>query len=175
MTVFGVSQHSCKSSLCSSPAQDTAVVPTAREYLHVVCFMSSLFEARKHYWLIVNPVSSRTTQVLFCKAALQLGGPQHILVHGVVHPQVQDLAFVPKGVSVGALLPSHRNFLLWLSRCSHWLGSLSQSPVPSCPCTEIPPSSGSGPVGAVSTGTFWALPGPPRTVAALFTTWADFS
>jgi len=32
-------------------------------------------------------------QVLFCKAVLQLFGPQPVLVHGVVPPQVLDLAF----------------------------------------------------------------------------------
>ncbi|KAK4832711.1 hypothetical protein QYF61_025172 [Mycteria americana] len=31
-------------------------------------------------------------QVLFCQAAFQLGGPQHVLVHGIVPLQVQDFA-----------------------------------------------------------------------------------
>ncbi|KAK4811113.1 LOW QUALITY PROTEIN: hypothetical protein QYF61_016399 [Mycteria americana] len=32
------------------------------------------------------------TQVFFCKAAFQLVGPQPVLVHGIIPPQVQDLA-----------------------------------------------------------------------------------
>jgi len=31
-------------------------------------------------------------QILSCLAAFQLGGPQHLLVHGFIHLQVQDFA-----------------------------------------------------------------------------------
>lgn len=34
------------------------------------------------------------SQVLFCRAALQLGGPQHILVPVVVPPWMQDSALL---------------------------------------------------------------------------------
>ncbi|KAK4832039.1 hypothetical protein QYF61_020554 [Mycteria americana] len=43
-------------------------------------------------WLMFNSVSTRIPQVLFCQAAFQLAGPQHILVPGVVPSQVQDFA-----------------------------------------------------------------------------------
>lgn len=34
------------------------------------------------------------TQILFCKALFQLASPQHILVHGLVPPQVQDFSIL---------------------------------------------------------------------------------
>lgn len=35
---------------------------------------------------------NQNLQGLFCKVAFQMGGPQQVLVHGIVPPQVQDFA-----------------------------------------------------------------------------------
>ena len=50
------------------------------------------FAARAHCWLVFNLVSTRMPRS-FCKAAFQLVGPQHVLVHGVILLQVQNSAF----------------------------------------------------------------------------------
>ena len=42
----------------------------------------------------VQPGVHQDPQVFFCQAAFQPGGPQHILVHGFVPPQVQDCALL---------------------------------------------------------------------------------
>lgn len=62
--------HSWKSCLCSSPAQDTAVVPSARELKDRVCLMSSFLEAMEDSWLIVTMVSSRTPQAVLTTGQL---------------------------------------------------------------------------------------------------------
>lgn len=59
-------------------------------------------------------------QVLFCQAHLQLSGPQHIVMHGVVPSQVQDcdlplfeLLSIKAHYSVSPM-PSH-----WEGRCQN--------------------------------------------------------
>lgn len=49
-----------------------------------------LFATGTHCSLLFNLMS----QVLFCEAAFQLIGPQHVLVHTVIFPQMQDFAFL---------------------------------------------------------------------------------
>ena len=49
------------------------------------------FAARALCWLKFNLVS---TKVLFCQAAFQPSGSQHIPVPGVVPPQVHDFALL---------------------------------------------------------------------------------
>lgn len=39
-------------------------------------------------------------QVIFCKAALQLASPQHVLVQGLIPPQGQDVAQLHKHVGL---------------------------------------------------------------------------
>lgn len=45
------------------------------------------------YTLMVQHGVHQATQVLFCKDAFQLSGPQHVLLYGVASPQVKDLHF----------------------------------------------------------------------------------
>lgn len=49
----------------------------------------SLLCHKIYSWPVWCPLES---QVLFCIEAFQLGSPQHILVPGVIHPQVKDFA-----------------------------------------------------------------------------------
>lgn len=133
--------------------------------------MCSFLEARTYYWFVVNLVSSWTTHVIFCKAAFQLSNLQHILVHGVVPPCLRGFVLCVQRRNHGCLvalpqvLHQTSSFLLWLSRCSPQLSSLSQSPAPLPPCTKIP-LSGTCNLRPVSSGTSWAMLGPPRVVAA---------
>lgn len=39
---------------------------------------------------VQSDVQQAPAQVLFCQAHLQLSGPQHIFMHGIVPSQVQD-------------------------------------------------------------------------------------
>lgn len=51
-------------------------------------------------------------QVLFCKSAFQLVDTQPVLVHGVIPPQVQDLA-LPFELHVVPVDPSCQQFSEW--------------------------------------------------------------
>ena len=73
-------------------------------------------------------------QVLFCQVAFQLGGPQHILVHWVVLPHVEDfvLALVElQEVPVSpfpqpAEVPLSGSMTLWHLSCCSWWGVISK-------------------------------------------------
>jgi len=54
----------------------------------------ALFAIKAHGWLLLNLVSTRTPKCFSAKLRPQLGGPQHISVHGVPPPQVQDSALL---------------------------------------------------------------------------------
>ena len=80
----------------------------------------------------VQPGAHQHPRVLFYKAAFQLGSPQHILVHGVVPPQVQDFALLlvePHEVPVSPFLqpvqvPLDGSPTLWcVSRSSQFVSS----------------------------------------------------
>ena len=51
--------------------------------------------AEAQHWLMFNLLSTGTFRSFSEKPLLdlQLVGPQHVLIHGVIPPQVQDLAF----------------------------------------------------------------------------------
>ncbi|GAB0175715.1 cAMP-dependent protein kinase inhibitor alpha [Grus japonensis] len=68
-------------------------------------------------------------QVLFCQAAFQLGSPQHVLVPGVVPPQVQDFPLpfvelheVPDSPFLQPVkIPPDGSMILWfISLCSQF-------------------------------------------------------
>lgn len=48
---------------------------------------------RKHHWLMVSLLSTRTSQVCTCKVVFQLAGPQFVLVSGVIPPRGQEFLF----------------------------------------------------------------------------------
>lgn len=52
------------------------------------------FAARAHWWLMFSHSGTGTPKSFSCKAAFWVVGPQSILVHGVIPPQVQDLTFL---------------------------------------------------------------------------------
>ena len=69
-----------------SPLSAGSALPNAAQgTIHLLCCKGTLLPHGQFgvYWDL---------QVPFCRAAFQLGSPQHVLVHGVVPSQMQDLA-----------------------------------------------------------------------------------
>lgn len=55
------------------------------------CYFLVFFSFSKfHFWFTFSSLTTRTTQICFCRFTFQLDGSQHVLVPEVVLPQVQD-------------------------------------------------------------------------------------
>lgn len=56
-----------------------------------LCYFLVFFSFSKfHFWFTFSSLTTRTTQICFCRFTFQLDGSQHVLVPEVVLPQVQD-------------------------------------------------------------------------------------
>lgn len=72
---------------------------TSLGLLVILCLIQTIIilvflAARTHCWFMFNFMSSRTPRIprTFCRTAFQLGSWQHVLVPGVVLPELQDFA-----------------------------------------------------------------------------------
>jgi len=52
------------------------------------------FATKAHHWLVFNFGVHQDPLVLSCQATFQLVSPQHVQMHGVLPPQVQDFALL---------------------------------------------------------------------------------
>jgi len=108
MTVFRVPQHSWKSPLCSSPAQNIAVVPSAREYkrmgfaLRAPSLRQGDITGSLSTWCPAGPPRTFSAKLLSNWVV-----PSTYWWMGLFLSRCRTVPFASKGGSVGAL-PSHR-------------------------------------------------------------------
>ncbi|PKU46076.1 hypothetical protein llap_3645 [Limosa lapponica baueri] len=93
----------------------------------------------------VQPGAHQGLRVIFCQAAFQLRGHEHVLVPGIVSPQVQDFTLlvelheVPVSPSLQPVeSPLDGNVTLWHGSDSSWfcvIGKLAEDTL--CPIVQV--------------------------------------
>lgn len=68
--------------------------------------LSVAFAARAHCLCIFSFVAHQDSQLILCKATFCLVSPQHVLVHTVIPPCVQNFAFPLNSMRCLFLLPA---------------------------------------------------------------------